>query len=341
MSVDTDTHLTDERAEEMAWTLRVQKVDEIYLWTDDELHYSNNAPLTFSVREESYISAAALLDCGAKPNVQHVKTLVASYMGNNRNQGACLQLIGRCLRMIDASSDDPEALADELLVTLGNAIGTGSLALVRVMLKSYKNFINFTNSYQLFGAIDVDVSEGTNYAIAELLLECKCDPNGVEEDNQTPLHVVDDDNILKLLLEKGADPNIQDSYDKSTPFHNLRVDEDSASIPDIVKSFLHYGADPTIRDFTGRTPIYHFYTCSWYPELIETLEARDAARHLSLVMSRHPRLGARSMFQIIPEDVFRKYILQRDAYTAQLSIAPPVAPASSSESSSESSSDSE
>lgn len=327
--------VTQNRVEEMTQMLRLENVDEIYLWTDDELHYWNNAPFTFCVKEALYISAAALLDCGAEPEAKHVKKLVANYTESKYNQAACLQLIGRCLRMLNVSSDDPEALTDELFKTLEQAMEIGSLPLARVMLKSYTNFITFINSWRLFEAVDKHIRPGTersNCAIAELLLECNCDPNGANEDNGRPLFAVENDKIRTLLLENGADPNIQEFWHQQTPFHTLYAGEDSTGIPDIVKSFLEYGADPTIRDDAGNTPIYHFNEFSWYPELIELLQAREAARNLAVVMSKHPRLGAQSMLQRIPEDVFRTHILEKDAYAPQ--IAPP-------ESSSEWDSDSE
>ena len=152
-----------------------------------------------------------------------------------------MQLLGRCLRILDepntltddVTSDEPNTLTDDLTDTLEDAFSAPSLPLARVMLKSYTNFFNFNSSSYLFRIIDENNHPGLpdhSSQIAELLLECKCDPNQQDEDKRTPLHVVYHQNILKLLLEKGADPNIQDRYGR-TPFHDLDVDVDEHTMP--------------------------------------------------------------------------------------------------------------
>jgi ankyrin repeat protein len=81
------------------------------------------------------------------------------------------------------------------------------------------------------------------------LLEKGANPNIQDEVGRTPLrnaafkgHV----DVVKLLLEHGADPNIQNEYG-DTPLHMAvywgRVD--------VVKLLLEYGADPTVRTRTG------------------------------------------------------------------------------------------
>jgi ankyrin repeat protein len=55
---------------------------------------------------------------------------------------------------------------------------------------------------------------------------------------------------VKLLLEHGADPNIQDRYGW-TSLHEAAI----RGFVNVVKLLLEYGADPTVKDKDGRTPL--------------------------------------------------------------------------------------
>jgi ankyrin repeat protein len=55
---------------------------------------------------------------------------------------------------------------------------------------------------------------------------------------------------VKLLLEHGANPNIQDE-NGDTPLHWTA----QWGRLDVVKLLLVYGADPTVKDKDGKTPL--------------------------------------------------------------------------------------
>jgi ankyrin repeat protein len=57
--------------------------------------------------------------------------------------------------------------------------------------------------------------------------------------------------VAILLLAHGANPNIQDKYYFRTPLHYAARN----GAVDIVKEMLERGADPTIRDHKGKTPL--------------------------------------------------------------------------------------
>ena len=71
-------------------------------------------------------------------------------------------------------------------------------------------------------------------------------------------------NILKILLEAGANPNLQDVRD-STILHEVSRKD----LVDFAKLLLEYGADPCIRNVSKRTC---FESASNFPEILELFE---------------------------------------------------------------------
>jgi len=86
--------------------------------------------------------------------------------------------------------------------------------------------------------------------IVKLLLENGADPN-VEDEGRTLLSIAALNNeMLRLLLEKGADPNIKDD-NGATPIiyavYSRKIDN--------VKLLLDHHADPNVEDEDGETPL--------------------------------------------------------------------------------------
>jgi ankyrin repeat protein len=99
--------------------------------------------------------------------------------------------------------------------------------------------------------------------MVKLLIELGADVNAVNLKNQTALYWTAQScgpfskslEIIKTLLDAGADPNIK-TQNGRTPFTNA-VDYGRVSFIDL---FIEYGADVNTRDNRGRTPIYFTLT---------------------------------------------------------------------------------
>ena len=88
---------------------------------------------------------------------------------------------------------------------------------------------------------------------AEDLIKEGADPNTQDNNGWTPLHEVAQRNhleLVRLLLEAGANPNIPGGDENYTPLH----DAVEAGHVETVKLLIERGADKKLRDKNGRIP---------------------------------------------------------------------------------------
>ena len=103
---------------------------------------------------------------------------------------------------------------------------------------------------------NIEAASLSDCRFAALLLRAGANPNALSPGG-SPLHRACNcgrENTALLLLENGADPNLQDQFEAKTPLHaatEIMMNRDFA----IVTMLLAHGADPSIRDKEGKTAL--------------------------------------------------------------------------------------
>ena len=117
------------------------------------------------------------------------------------------------------------------------------------------------------------VSNG-NDQIVRLLLEGGADPNNRDVTGYTPLYCATTfgySTIVDMLLEKNADPNLKCSSISDTPLHKAS----ELGYFSIAQSLISSGADVNARSNDGKTPIFSAITNS-HIDIVKYLAEHDA-----------------------------------------------------------------
>ena len=88
--------------------------------------------------------------------------------------------------------------------------------------------------------------------VVKLLLDRGANPNGRDNNGETPLHGAAENgntNVVKLLLARGSDPNMADNFE-FTPLHKAANNRHKY----VYQVLLDRGADPNKANQFGNTP---------------------------------------------------------------------------------------
>ncbi|XP_012694315.1 cyclin-dependent kinase 4 inhibitor D [Clupea harengus] len=118
-------------------------------------------------------------------------------------------------------------------------------------------------------------AKGNTAEVRRMLEECRVHPDTVNEFGRTALQVMmmGNTNVACLLLEHGADPNIQDRFGV-TPAH----DASRGGFLDTLRALVDFGASVNVPDSSGALPI-HIAIREGYRDVVEYLAPRSNLSH--------------------------------------------------------------
>ncbi|KAM4603427.1 cyclin-dependent kinase 4 inhibitor D [Polymixia lowei] len=124
-------------------------------------------------------------------------------------------------------------------------------------------------------ALTAAAARGNSGEVQRILEECRVHPDTLNEFGRTALQVMmmGNSKVASLLLEHGADPNIQDRHGIA-PVH----DAARAGFLDTLQVLVEYGASVNIPDQSGTLPI-HIAIREGHREVVEFLAPRSNLKH--------------------------------------------------------------
>lgn len=130
------------------------------------------------------------------------------------------------------------------------AVISGNKVVVCSMLKINRSLVNV---YDKNGHTPLWFACKTSrFNIVKVLLSYGADPNAVHFDCTSPIFMVEDESIARLLIKHGADVNQRTHHDGEEPIHRLTALKQEK----IIKLILHAGANVNAKTNRGATPLH-------------------------------------------------------------------------------------
>lgn len=171
-------------------------------------------------------------------------------------------LLERKFKIIDFLVDNGININGESnnLTALQDACNCNNIELVKKLIdiNAKINLTNSTGNNALLNGVKKDFEQ-----IVKVLLERKANPNISDSDGKTPLHIATQKrNIIMTRMLLNANCNTVNSQDSkgNTPLIYACYNECS----EIVEELLNYGADPNIYNYIGETPLQIVFNVSNY-----------------------------------------------------------------------------
>jgi uncharacterized protein len=158
--------------------------------------------------------------------------------------------------LLDAGTDPN--IHDEHVPALHVAAANDNIEAAKILI-SHGAKIDARDAANHDTALVYGIRDG-KFTIAEYLLEAGADPNIADRRGFTPLHVAvtrDDIRIAGSLLDHGAQINARTQGDGRTPLMIAAA----AGFEEMVELLLSRGADPSIVDSAGKPPLERAVEC--------------------------------------------------------------------------------
>lgn len=123
-------------------------------------------------------------------------------------------------------------------------------------IKTYTDSLNEAEDQEVLDRKLLAAAEKGSTDLVKDLLSSGAQVDATNEDGWTPLHFAafyDHTDIVRLLLDRGADANAVTSKDRRTPLHCAAVRGNE----DTVMQLLDAGADPNAGNINGYTPLHN------------------------------------------------------------------------------------
>ena len=157
---------------------------------------------------------------------------------------------------------------------------------LRMLVTKRPDCIDAKSGVNRFTALHVALLNGSEDA-ARALVEHGADVNLSDLVSTTPLHFAAwkcSAAMVEFLLEKGANPNIQQTSQKNSPLHFAAMEKKA----DVVSLLLSHGADPNLCNQDKMTPLH----CAVHKQDVAVLECLLAAS-AEVNTENNPAIGYR------------------------------------------------
>jgi len=205
--------------------------------------YMGQTPLHEATKNGHVDVVKLLLEHGANPNIRDEESMTPTPLHYATERGDM-----KIVELLLEHGANPNALAfaDWRKVTpLYYAAEKGYIEIVRLLVRRGAN-IGIDKS-----PLYVATAKG-HVHVVEFLLQQVADPSTVVNDLLITASGYGSTEVVRLLLERGANPNAKDK-DGETPLHEAAKN----GHVDVVKLLLEKGADLNARDYMGRTPLHY------------------------------------------------------------------------------------
>ena len=137
-------------------------------------------------------------------------------------------------------------------IPLHNAVLKKDFEQIKLLVENGNN-VNQKNTYKRT-ALHFAIKEKCSAEIVQFLLENGADVNAQERSGLTPLHFAAQYNndMVGLLLEKGANPNLQEITSNKTPLFDAIETMNIESI----KLLLEHGGNPKATSLNGSSALH-------------------------------------------------------------------------------------